>query len=356
MTMGLQAGIADPALVKTSPQARAVRFVFEAGRSRASHHHRHRASYGQQRVHRSRRPWGTRDARPVTELCERLPTDTVPPDPDNSRPARSRHRLVGTQRLPVLLGQLFPDRRRRLAPVTRPPRRAARPGPTSGDQSTDYPARRRRWSRTRSPIRSPLPCWRCRARGAARGFDVRRVLRVCDLEDGNRHLLKGSRVLENSTPLPAACRQAWRRRSGRTATGVGSYQRGARQDMSLADTCSLGLVRALPAHQGAGRVGGRQHRRLRARVPDHGRSAAPGQLRQSRSGFRSHRRSAPPTATSAVAWVELAERMHGARARLPAQRGRHRRHRAQAERGTPVRVGDVARVELVPADGAASPS
>jgi Cu(I)/Ag(I) efflux system membrane protein CusA/SilA len=42
------------------------------------------------------------------------------------------------------------------------------------------------------------------------------------------------------------------------------------------------------------------------------------------------------------------DRVHGARPRLPARRGRHRRPGGQSERGTPVLVRDIARVELGP--------
>ena len=138
---------------------------------------------------------------------------------------------------------------------------------------------------------------------------------------------------------------------GPDATGVGwVYQYVLlAKDKTLAELRTHpGLVRALPADQGAGRGRSGVDRRLRADLPGHRRSGEAAQPTASRWP-RCRRSSAIPTATSAAAWSRWPRPNTWCAARATcAARPTSRMLVVKSDGGTPVLIRDIARVELAP--------
>jgi hypothetical protein len=122
-------------------------------------------------------------------------------------------------------------------------------------------------------------------------------------EDGTDIYWARSRVLEYLNFAAGRLPQGVAPQIGPDATGVGwVYQYAVLGQGHVAGRTAqpAGLVRALPADQGAGRGRGRQHRRLRPASTRSWSIRCKLRLRHAADVVR--RRSAPPTATSAAAW------------------------------------------------------
>jgi hypothetical protein len=152
-------------------------------------------------------------------------------------------------------------------------------------------------------------------------------------EDGTDIYWARSRVLEylnSPAGKPAAGRGAdARARCHRR--GLGLPVRAAKHKTDLAELrADPGLVRALPADQGARRGRSRQRRRLRAQVPGHRRSAAAGfgirSMQVKRGDPQEQPRRRRPRGRDGR------DRIHGARPRLPARHRGHRANGAEAPR------------------------
>ena len=137
-------------------------------------------------------------------------------------------------------------------------------------------ARRRRSCRTRSPIRSPPKCFRCREAKVVRGYSFYGFSFVYVIfEDGTDPYWARSRVLEYLSGLSGAiaqeCHAVARTRCHRRGLGVHVF---AQFDQSRSGRVALdaGLVSALSTGFGGRRVGSRFGRRVREAIPGHGRS------------------------------------------------------------------------------------